>query len=135
MLSSLNNGIVMYKLRYPSEVRKMSEVPLVDGVATNKEQLKLAKTLVDSMTTKLSEIDLNDRYQDAVKEMIKAKKEGKEIVTVTEEVTPVVDMMKALKQSIEQAKKEKKPMEKAKGEKKKEKVAAKTTKTKKKKSA
>ena len=135
MLSSLNNGIVMYKLRYPSEVRKISEVPLVDGVAANKEQLKLAKTLVDSMTTKLSEIDLNDRYQDAVKEMIKAKKEGKEIVSVTEEITPVVDMMKALKQSIEQAKKEKKPMEKAKGEKKKEKVAAKTAKTKKRKSA
>ena len=134
ILSSLNNGIVMYKVRYPSEVRKMSEVPLVDGVATNKEQLKLAKTLVDSMTTKLSEIDLSDRFQDAVKEMIKAKIEGKEIVTITEEVTPVVDMMKALKQSIEQAKKEKKPMEKAKGEKK-EKVAAKTTKTKKRKSA
>ncbi len=135
MLSSLNNGIVMYKLRYPSEVRKMSEVPLVDGVAANKEQLKLAKTLVDSMTTKLSEIDLSDRYQDAVKEMIKAKIEGKEIVTINEEVTPVVDMMKALKQSIEQAKKEKKPMEKAKGVKKKEKVASKTTRTKKKKSA
>jgi len=135
MLSSLNNGIVMYKLRYPSEVRKMSEVPLVNGVVANKEQLKLAKTLVDSMTTKLSEIDLSDRYQDAVKEMIKAKIEGKEIVSVAEEITPVVDMMKALKQSIEQAKKEKKPMEKAKGEKKKEKVAAKTAKIKKKKSA
>jgi len=135
MLSSLNNGIVMYKLRYPSEVRKMSEVPLVNGVVANKEQLKLAKTLVDSMTTKLSEIDLSDRYQDAVKEMIKAKIEGKEIVSVAEEITPVVDMMKALKQSIEQAKKEKKPMEKAKGEKKKEKVAAKTVKTKKRKSA
>ena len=119
ILSSLDNGIVMYKLRYPNEIRKMSDVPMVDGVSANKEQLKLAKTLVDSMTTKLSEIDLKDRYQDAVKEMIKAKKEGKEIVNVTEEVTPVVDMMKALKQSIEQAKKEKKPMEKAKGEKKK----------------
>jgi len=135
MLSSLDNGIVMYKLRYPNEVRKMSEVPLVNGVAANKEQLKLAKTLVDSMTTKLSEIDLSDRYQDAVKEMIKAKIEGKEIVSVEEEVTPVVDMMKALKMSIEQAKKEKKPMEKAKGVKKKEKTSAKTTKTKKRKSA
>jgi DNA end-binding protein Ku len=135
MLSSLDNGIVMYKLRYPNEVRKMSEVPLVDGVTANKEQLKLAKTLVDSMSTKLSEIDLSDRYQDAIKDMIKAKVEGKEIVSVEEEITPVVDMMKALKMSIEQAKKEKKPMEKAKGVKKKEKTASKTTKIKKKKSA
>jgi DNA end-binding protein Ku len=135
MLSSLDNGIVMYKLRYPNEVRKMSEVPLVDGVEANKEQLKLAKTLVDSMSTKLSEIDLSDRYQDALKEMIKAKVEGKEIVTTEEEIPPVVDMMKALKMSIEQAKKEKKPMEKAKGVKKKEKTSAKTTKAKKRKSA
>jgi DNA end-binding protein Ku len=135
MLSSLDNGIVMYKLRYPNEVKKMSEVPLVNGTATNKEQLKLAKTLVDSMTTSLSKIDLRDRYQDAIKEMIKAKIEGKEIVSIDEEVAPVVDMMKALKQSIEIAKKEKKPMQKAKGEKKKEKVAAKNNKTKKRKSA
>jgi DNA end-binding protein Ku len=135
ILSSLDNGIIMYKLRYPNEIRKMSEIPLTDGVTTNKEQLKLAKTLVDSMTTKLSEIDLSDRYQDAVKEMIKAKIEGKEIVTITEEVTPVVDMMKALKQSIEIAKKEKKPMQKAKGEKKKTKTATKNSKAKKRKSA
>jgi DNA end-binding protein Ku len=54
ILSSLDNGIIMYKLRYPNEIRKMSEIPLTDGVTTNKEQLKLAKTLVDSMTTKLS---------------------------------------------------------------------------------
>jgi DNA end-binding protein Ku len=135
ILSSLDNGIVMYKLRYPNEIRKMSEIPLTDGVTTNKEQLKLAKTLVDSMTTKLSEIDLSDRYQDAVKEMIKAKIEGKEIVTITEEVTPVVDMMKALKQSIEIAKKEKKPMQKAQGEEKKTKTATKNSKAKKRKSA
>jgi len=135
MLSSLDNGIVMYKLRYPNEIRKMDQVPLVNGTETNKDQLKLAKTLVDSMTTKLSEIDLSDRYQDALKEMIKAKIEGKEIVTVEEEIAPVVDMMKALKQSIELAKKEKKPMQKAKGEEKKAKVASKNSKVKKRKSA
>lgn len=135
MLSSLDNGIVMYKLRYPNEIRKMDQVPLVNGTETSKDQLKLAKTLVDSMTTKLSEIDLSDRYQDALKEMIKAKIEGKEIVTVEEEIAPVVDMMKALKQSIELAKKEKKPMQKAKGEEKKAKVASKNSKVKKRKSA
>ena len=125
----------MYKLRYPNELRKMKDVPELTNVKTDKEQLKLAKTLVDSMSTSLSKIDLRDRYQDAVKEMIKAKIEGKEIISVTEEVTPVVDMMKALKQSIEIAKKEKKPMQKAKGEKKKEKVATKSNKAKKRKSA
>jgi DNA end-binding protein Ku len=135
MLSPFENGLVMYKLRYPNELRKMKDVPELNDVKTDKEQLKLAKTLVDSMTTSLSKIDLKDRYQNAVKEMINAKIEGKEIITITEEVTPVVDMMKALKQSIEIAKKEKKPMQKAKGEKKKTKTAAKNSKSKKRKSA
>ena len=135
MLSPLDNGIVMYKLRYPSEVRKISEVPELNGIQTDKEQLKLARTLVDSMTTKLSEIDLRDRYQDALKEVIKAKVEGKEIITTTEEIKPVADMMQALKASLEQAKKQKMPMEKAKGLEKKEKVVAKRTKTKKRKIA
>ena len=135
MLSPFENGLVMYKLRYPNELRKMKDVPELNDVKTDKEQLKLAKTLVDSMTTSLSKIDLKDRYQNAVKEMIQAKIEGKEITTITEEITPVVDMMKALKQSIEIAKKEKKPMQKAKGEKKKTKTAAKNNKSKKRKSA
>jgi DNA end-binding protein Ku len=135
MLAPYEKGIMLYKLRYPNEIRKMKDVPQLTDVKTDKEQLKLAKTLVDSMTTSLSKIDLKDRYQDALKEMIKAKIEGKEIVTIEEEVKPVVDMMAALKASIEQAKKQKMPMEKAKGPAKKEKVAAKDKKVKRRKSA
>lgn len=118
-LSPKENGMVMYKLRYPEEVKSLKEVPLLNGLKSNKEQLKLAKTLVDSMTTKFSDIKLEDHYQIALQELIKAKIEGKEIVTTVEEVKPVVDMMQALKESLEQAKKEKMPMAKATGKKKK----------------
>jgi DNA end-binding protein Ku len=128
MLSPKENGMVMYKLRYPDEVRNIKEVPLLNGLKSNKEQLKLAKTLVDSMTTKLSEINMEDHYQAALKEVIRAKIEGKEIVAIVEEVKPIVDMMQALKESLEQAKKQKLPMEKAKGKKKKAKPAQKQAK-------
>ncbi len=128
MLSPKENGMVMYKLRYPDEVRSIKEVPLLNGLKSNKEQLKLAKTLVDSMTTKLSEINMEDHYQSALRELIQAKIEGKEIVSTVEEVKPVVDMMQALKESLEQAKKQKLPMEKAKGKKKKAKPAQKQAK-------
>jgi DNA end-binding protein Ku len=128
MLSPKENGMVMYKLRYPDEVRSIKEVPLLNGLKSNKEQLKLAKTLVDSMTTKLSEINMEDHYQSALKELIQAKIEGKEIISTVEEVKPVVDMMQALKESLEQAKKQKLPMEKAKGKKKKAKPAQKQAK-------
>jgi DNA end-binding protein Ku len=69
---------------------------------------------------------MKDHYFDALKEIIDAKIEGKEIVTVTEEEPEVVDIMTALKASIDQAKK--KPMEKAKGPAAKEKKKAKAPK-------
>ena len=115
LLSPEENGLLLYKLRYPNEVRKINEVPKLDGLTADKEQLKLAKTLVNSMAKPFSKIKLQDTYKDAVKELIKAKIDGKEVVTMEEEEKPVVDIMTALKQSIENASKEKKPMKKATG--------------------
>ncbi|HWB58879.1 MAG TPA: hypothetical protein VG733_05275, partial [Chthoniobacteraceae bacterium] len=80
---------------------------------------KLSVSLVESMSSTLPEMDLSDRYNDALREMIEAKVAGKEVVAGgVEEAKPVVDIMTALKQSIERTKAEKKPMEKARGEKK-----------------
>ncbi len=117
LLAPEKNGLLLYKLRYPNEVRKITEVPKLDGTTADKQQLKLARTLVDSMVKPFSEIEskLKDTYKDAVKELIKAKIEGKEVVTMEEEEKPVVDIMTALKQSIENASKSKKPMKKATG--------------------
>jgi DNA end-binding protein Ku len=126
LINPHEGGMMMYRLRYPNEVRNIREVPQLIDVKTDKEQLKLAKTLVDSMTTKFSKIEMKDHYYDALKALIDAKIEGKEIVTVAEEEPKVVDIMTALKASIEQAKQ--KPMEKAKGPVKAEKKVQKETK-------
>ena len=118
MVGSMDGGIVLYKLRSPQELRKMENVPQIEKKEVNKDELKLSISLVESMASSLKEMDLTDRYRDALREMIEAKIAGKEVVQVAEEEKPVVDIMSALKQSIEQAKAKKKPMEKAKGEKK-----------------
>lgn len=94
------------------EVKDINEVPQLLEVKADKEQLKLAKTLVDSMTKKFSQIEMKDHYFDALKTIIDAKIEGKEVVIIEEEAPKVVDIMTALKASIDAAKK---PMEKAKG--------------------
>ncbi|SHH80175.1 DNA end-binding protein Ku [Chryseolinea serpens] len=112
LLAPFEGGIVMYRLRYPSEVRSMREVPQLLEVKADKEQLKLAKTLVDSMTTKFANIEMKDHYYSALMNIIDAKIAGKEVVIVEEEEPKVVDIMTALKASIDAAKK---PMEKAKG--------------------
>ncbi len=113
LLTPHKEGILLYKLRYPNEVRNISTVPNLEEKPIDEAQLKMANTLIDSMTKKFKDLTLEDKYNSALKDMITAKIEGKEIVSITEEEPEVVDIMTALKQSIEQAKADKKPMEKA----------------------
>jgi DNA end-binding protein Ku len=113
LLNPHEGGILLYRLRYPSEVRSIKEVPQLLEVKADKEQLKLAKSLVDSMTTTFANIKMEDHYADELRKIIQAKIEGKEIISIEEAEPEVVDIMTALKASIERAKK--KPMEKAKG--------------------
>lgn len=134
MVSPLDGGIMLYKLRQPNEVRKMESVPQIEHKGVNKDELKLSVSLVESMAASLKDLDLTDHYRDALREIVEAKITGKEIVSAPEEEKPVVDIMAALKQSIEQAKAKKKPMERAKGDKK-EAVDAKPAKQKKQKIA
>lgn len=118
MIAPLDGGIVLYKLRSATELRKMDSVPQIEQKEVSKDELKLSISLVESMASSLEDMDLTDQYRDALREMIEAKIAGKEVVSVPEEEKPVVDIMAALKQSIERTKAQKKPMEKAKGEKK-----------------
>jgi DNA end-binding protein Ku len=119
MIAPMDGGIILYKLRNPSEIRSMSDVPQIERKEVSKEELKLSVSLVETMASTLKEIDLTDRYKDALRELIDAKIAGKEVVAAQEEQqAPMVDIMTALKQSIERTKAKKKPMERARGEKK-----------------
>lgn len=118
LLTVHEGGILMYKLRYPDQIRSMADVPNLGNGEVDEEQLKMAKTLVDSMSKKFSEIDMENHYYVAMKEMVEAKVKGEEVVSVSEEVPETRDIMSALKESIEASKK---PMEKARGKEKEEK--------------
>src|SRR5712671_3167538 len=85
MISPLDGGIMLYKLRNPTEVRKMETVPQIEHKTINKDELKLSISLVESMASTLKDLDLTDHYSDALREMIEAKIAGKQVVSVTEE--------------------------------------------------
>ena len=106
-------GLVVFKLRYPKEVRKIEEVPQIGEYKIDEKELKLAHTLVEQMVTSMGEIEMRDNYSDALREIIEAKIEGKEVTAFVEEEAPTVDIMTALKESIKQA--QRKPMVKATG--------------------
>jgi len=110
LLTPIDDALIMYKLRYPYEIRDIDDVPNIEKVKVDKKQLDLAQHLIDSLTTSFEEVDFEDRYQDALMELVEQKIDGKEIVVSKEgeSEAPVVDIMDALKASIEEAKKLKK---------------------------
>ncbi len=103
------NGIIMYKLRYPRELRSIENVPDLEPVEIDEKQLELANTLVDSLSTTFDKVDFEDRYHEALMDLVQQKVDGKQIITVAdvEDDKPVVDIMEALKASIEEAKRKK----------------------------
>jgi DNA end-binding protein Ku len=112
------DGLVLQKLHYPHELRKMEDVPDLSGVKNltpqklNKNELKLAATLVQEMVTTLGEIDTEDNYHTALRNMIDAKIKGRKVVEVEEvEELPRLDIMSALKKSLQAS--NRKPMVKA----------------------
>jgi len=115
MIAPHGPGILMYKLRYPNELRDINSVPQLADTEIDESQMQLAETLVKTMEKPFEQLELKDRYKEALIEMIHAKIEGKEVVAAADEQQPVVDIMTALKESIDMAKAEKKPMKKSTG--------------------
>jgi DNA end-binding protein Ku len=116
VMSPIGPGIVLYKLRYAQEVRDVHDVPQVEETAEVKEsELELAQQLIETMSRPFEEIEYRDRYQEALKELIEARIEGREVVTVEEEEAAPADIMSALEASIAQARASREPMKRADG--------------------
>ena len=107
------DGLVMQKLRFPHEIRKMQDVPdLANAKKADKNEMKLATMLVEQMVTSLSEIDTVDQYHQALRNIIESKIKGKKVTEIEEvEEIPRLDIMSALKKSLQQS--NRKPMIKA----------------------
>jgi DNA end-binding protein Ku len=105
LLMAHKKRLVMYKLRYPEELKQIEDVPEVKVEEVADDQLKLAQTLIKSLEKGFEEIEFFDEYQHKMKELIDAKIEGKEVVIAAEpEAEPIMDITDALKASIENAK-------------------------------
>jgi len=106
------DGLVLQKLHYPHELRKIEDVPELSSTQNvNKNELRLATILVEEMSTTLAEIDTTDNYHEALKSLIESKIKGKKIAEVEVEELPRLDIMSALKKSLQQS--NRKPMVKA----------------------
>ncbi len=104
-------GLVMHILYYAGEIRDIEKLKeLQHLVVVSKEELELAKLLISKMTTEEFDVTkFRDRYTEALKELIKAKVEGREFEMKQEEkAVEAKSLMEALRASVEEIEKKKK---------------------------
>ncbi len=101
LLQPRGKGLLATALRYKDEVRDEKDYfDDIENVKVSSDMLKLAAHILDTKKGKFDPKKFEDRYETALKELIKAKKAGKEPPTVAEpRPSNVVNLMDALKRS------------------------------------
>src|SRR5690606_19466480 len=105
-------GLLLEVLRYADEVRQGQRFFSSIGTAKpDKELLDLATALIDKKTAPFDASEFQDRYSNALKQLIekKTKAKGRKIVEEVEEPASsrgsnVIDLMAALKKSVKEEK-------------------------------
>ena len=101
-LEARGKGLMGLTLRYPYEVR--DEKDYFDDIQDEKvpkDMLELASHIVDTKRGEFDPSKFEDRYEDALKELLKKKQQGEKIERPRETRPPkVVNLMEALRQSV-----------------------------------
>jgi DNA end-binding protein Ku len=101
-LEARGKGMMGVTLRYPYEVRKEEEY--FDDIPDEKipkDMLELAAHIVETKKSHFEPAGFEDRYEDALKDLLK-KKQGGEKIAAPRERAPanVINLMDALRQSV-----------------------------------
>ena len=99
----LDDALVMETMLFADEVNPLDELDLPgpDVDVTDREE-KMARSLIDSLTTDFEPSKYRDEYRERVLKLIEQKASGQEIVVedAAEEAPRVVDLMAALEASL-----------------------------------
>ncbi len=103
MLEPRDKGIVAVSLRYANEVHAASgyfdEIP---DLELPKEMLELAKHIIEKMSGRFEPEQFEDRYENALIELIRSKQKGMPVKPQpTHRQTNVINLMDALRRSVE----------------------------------
>ena len=103
VLYPTKEGMIVKTLFYHDEIAAVPKQ--MPKITLEKNELDMAKMLVDNMTKPFVPEDFQDEYQARLREAIMKKIQGKEIVTAdTSEPGNVIDLMEALQKSLEMSK-------------------------------
>lgn len=101
-LEARGKGLMGVTLRYPYEVRNEQDYFAdIEDEKVPKDMLELASHIVDTKRGEFDPKEFKDRYEDALKDLLKKKQKGEKIERPTEiKPSNVVNLMEALRQSV-----------------------------------
>jgi DNA end-binding protein Ku len=101
-----DGALVLEKMFFANEIRDVKEVK-PKKVTVAKPELEMAQELIDRFTGPFKPEKYKDTYTEALKKVVKAKQQGKEVHVAPEEAeeAEAPDLMEALRASIGAAKK------------------------------
>jgi Ku protein len=104
LIQPRGKGMMIVMLRDPDEVKIPEEVfDDIKDVKVDKEALSMAETLLERMEGKFDLSMFEDRYQDALKDLVESKMKGQKPIKAEEPERPsnVVNLFDALKASLD----------------------------------
>ena len=103
VIEPLGKGMLLTTLRYDRTVRQPETVfDEIGKVSVDQEMTDLAAHIIDKKKGKFDPSKFDDRYEDALLALIKAKKAGKKppVVSAAEPPSNVINLFDALKKSL-----------------------------------
>lgn len=95
------NGLTLHTMYYAEEVRSVADYGRTDHVQLKPGELKLARQLVENLSTSFQPEKYHDEYQQRLKALIESKRKGRKVAAAPpRKLAPVIDMMEALKKSV-----------------------------------
>jgi DNA end-binding protein Ku len=114
-LRAYKEALLMHALYYKNEIKEISKLSELRSLPkVTKEEIELARVLIEKLTKDKLELEqFKDEYSEKLKQLIKAKVEGKQIVEeeAKEKEVKAKSLMEALKASVEEVEKKKKKEE------------------------
>jgi DNA end-binding protein Ku len=103
-LEPRDKGILAYSLRTYQEVRQPADYfDDIPAVKPDAKMVAIAEKIIEQLEGDFEPKEFNDRYEDALKALIKEKEKGagRRVTAEEPEDTNVVDLMEALRKSLE----------------------------------
>src|SRR5215469_2147715 len=106
VLRARDGVLVLETLLWPDEIRDPAFGFLSDDIEVRPQELRMAESLIESMTLDFDPDEYHDSYREALQELVTAKTEGREIVQPEVEAPPgdTTSLADALRASLAAAK-------------------------------